>query len=95
MPVGSDGVVIASVTGLTTRVTLAETAVACVGVALSVARKLTTLPATTVGAVGVPDKMFPTIESPAGRVPEFREYVSVPVPPVADRVIGVMPVPTV
>jgi len=95
VPTGSDGVVIASVTGLTTRVTLAETAVTCVGVALSVARKLTTLPATTVGAVGVPDKVFPTIESPAGRVPLFRVYVIVPVPPVVERVTGVMAVPTV
>lgn len=73
MPVGSDEEVMTSATGFTMRVTLAETAVTAVGVALSVARKLTTLPATTVGAVGVPERVLPTIARPAGRVPELSE----------------------
>lgn len=87
--------VITSATGFTTRVTLAEVAVTCVGVALSVARKLTTLPATTVGAVGVPERVFPVRDNPAGNVPLFTVYVTAPVPPVVVRVIGVMAVPTV
>jgi hypothetical protein len=40
-------------------------------VALSVARKVMALPATTVGAVGVPVTWFPTIPSPAGSEPEL------------------------
>jgi hypothetical protein len=55
------------------RVTLGDTAVAGVGVALSVARKVTALPAPTVGAVGVPVTWLPTIWRPCGREPEFTE----------------------
>lgn len=63
--------------------------------ALSVAKKVTALPVATVGAVGVPVSWLPTIWSPAGRVPAFREKVIAPVPPVTAREIGVMAVPTV
>jgi len=70
--VGSTVEVIASVTGFTTSVTTGETAVTG-GLALSVARKVTALPATTVGAVGVPDSVPPEIERPAGNIPEFSE----------------------
>jgi len=66
------GVVIVS-TLSTMRVTLGDTAVAGVGVALSVARKVTALPAPTVGAVGVPVTWLPTIWRPCGREPEFTE----------------------
>lgn len=71
--VGSElGVVIVS-TLSTMRVTLDDTAVAGVGVALSVARKVTALPETTVGVVGVPVTWLPTIWRPAGKEPEFAE----------------------
>jgi hypothetical protein len=71
--VGSEfGVVIVS-TLSTMRVTLGDTAVAGIGVALSVARKVTVLPAITVGAVGVPVTWLPTIWRPCGREPEFTE----------------------
>ena len=52
--VGNAAEVIASATGLATKITLAEVAVAAVGVALSVAKNVTAFPAAAVGEVGVP-----------------------------------------
>jgi hypothetical protein len=71
--VGSELEVIIVSTPSTIRVTLGDTAVTGIGVVLSVARKVTALPATAVAAVGVPDTWLPTICSPEGRVPELTE----------------------
>jgi hypothetical protein len=70
-------------------------AVAAVGVVLSVARNVTAFPVTEVGAVGVPVTWLPAICSPCGSVPELTEYVTAPVPPVADKLMGVIAVPTI
>jgi len=63
--------VITNCTSFTMKMVVEEMAVTGVCLALSVARKLMALPATTAGAVGVLVTSFPTICRPAGREPEF------------------------